>query len=93
MKERRQESERQWIIDFLNSNSNYFKDKEIAIATEARAEMFTLTLASLPEGWRARALVFRWGRVDYEYLSPEQLVFRSKKAVEEYGKVMGGYYS
>lgn len=81
------------IIDFITKESDYFKEKpkEISNSTEARALKFTETDPSLPEGWRARAFVRKRGRVDYEYLSPELKVFRSKVGVVEYMKAMGGY--
>ena len=81
------------IIDFITKESDYFKEKpkEISNSTEARALKFTETDPSLPDGWRARAFVRKRGRVDYEYLSPELKVFRSKVGVVEYMKAMGGY--
>ena len=81
------------IIDFITKESEYFKEKpkEISNSTEARALKFTETDPSLPDGWRARAFVRKRGRVDYEYLSPELKVFRSKVGVVEYMKAMGGY--
>ena len=81
------------IIDFITKESDYFKEKpkEISNSTEARALKFTETDPSLPDGWRARVFVRKRGRVDYEYLSPELKVFRSKVGVVEYMKAMGGY--
>ena len=81
------------IIDFVTKQSDYFKEKpkEIANSTEARALKFTETDPSLPEGWRVRAFVRKRGRMDFEYLSPELKVFRSKVGVVEYMKAMGGY--
>ena len=81
------------IIDFVTKQSDYFKEKpkEISNSTEARALKFTETDPSLPEGWRVRAFVRKRGRMDFEYLSPELKVFRSKVGVVEYMKAMGGY--
>ena len=83
------------IIDFITKESDYFKEKpkEISTSSEARALKFTETDPSLPEGWRARSFVSKRGRgrVDWNYLSPELKVFRSKVGVVEYMRAMGGY--
>ena len=87
------EDNSQIIIDYVTSTSDYFKERpqEIASATEARALKFTETEPSLPEGWRARSVARKKGRRDWEFLSPELKVFRSRVGVVEYMRAMGGY--
>ena len=46
---------------------------------------------TLPEGWKCQSSKRKNGRVDYEYLSPELKVLRSRVGVVEYMKAMGGY--
>ena len=87
------EENSQIIIDYVTSTSDYFKERpqEIASATEARALKFTEMEPSLPEGWRARSVARKNGRRDWEFLSPELKVFRSRVGVVEYMRAMGGY--
>ena len=47
----------------------------------------------MPEGWKFRELgkARSNGRIDREYLSPDFMVFRSKRSMVEYMKVMSEY--
>jgi len=85
------------IISYLLSCSDYFKrfPKQIVTATKERAQSFTEVDPILPKGWRSKSMPRKGGRepnrLDKEFLSPELKVFRSKIAVLEYMKAMGGY--
>ena len=84
--------EKDLVCLYLKEESQYFKTKnEISTSSKDRAEKFTETDQSLPAGWRWRTFVRKNGRVDYEYLSPELKVLRSRVGVVEYMKAMGGY--
>ena len=84
--------EKDLVCLYLKEESHYFKTKnEISTSSKDRAEKFTETDQSLPAGWRWRTFVRKNGRVDYEYLSPELKVLRSRVGVVEYMKAMGGY--
>ena len=85
--------ESEMIIEYLKSESEYFKThpKELISTTEERASKFTEIDPSLPSGWRARSIQRKNGRKDWEFLSPEMKMFRSRVGVVEYMRSMGGY--
>ena len=81
------------IDEFLIQTTDYFKKgKEVmSSASASRASKFTVVDPSLPEGWRARCTERRNGRKDWEFMSPELKVIRSRVGVVEYLRAMGGY--
>ena len=85
--------EKDQVFTYLKEESQYFKKtkNEISNSSLDRAGKFSPADGSLPEGWRWRIFTRRNGRVDYEYLSPEMKVLRSRVGVVEYMKAMGGY--
>jgi len=82
---------------YLQNCSEYFKKfpKQINSASQERALRFTETDTTLPAGWKVKTFDRKTGkstgRQDKEFLSPELKVFRSRIAVLEYMKAMGGY--
>ena len=91
---RKMEAESSMITEYLVNTSEYFKKqkgKEAATAGEERALTFTETDPTLPKGWRARSRLRGNGRKDWEFLSPELKVLRSRVGVVEYMRTMGGY--
>jgi len=82
---------------YLQNCSEYFKKfpKQISNCSQERALRFTESDPNLPDGWKVQTFDRRTGkstgRKDKEFLSPEMKVFRSKIAVLEYMKAMGGY--
>ena len=54
-------------------------------------EKFDRDDPSLPSGWRVKVTFRKSGGEIREFLSPEFKVFRSKVAVAEYMRAMGGY--
>jgi len=82
---------------YLQNCSEYFRKfpKQISSCTQERALRFVDTDPNLPEGWKIQTFDRKTGkstgRRDKEFLSPEMKVFRSKIAVLEYMKAMGGY--
>ena len=82
---------------YLQNCSEYFKKfpKQITSASQERALRFTETDPTLPAGWKVKTFDRKTGkstgRQDKEFLSPEMKVFRSRIAVLEYMKAMGGY--
>jgi len=82
---------------YLQNCSEYFKKfpKQIVSASQERALRFTETDPTLPAGWKVKTFDRKTGkstgRQDKEFLSPELKVFRSRIAVLEYMKAMGGY--
>jgi len=82
---------------YLQNCSEYFKKfpKQINSASQERALRFTETDSTLPAGWKVKTFDRKTGkstgRQDKEFLSPELKVFRSRIAVLEYMKAMGGY--
>ena len=85
--------ESELIIEYLKSESEYFKThpKELISTTEERASKFTEIDSTLPDGWKARSIARKNGRKDWEFLSPEMKMFRSRVGVVEYMRTMGGY--
>ena len=81
------------VYRYLKEESQYFKNtkNEISHSSLDRAEKFSPADDTLPAGWRWRIFTRKNGRVDYEYLSPEMKVLRSRVGVVEYMKAMGGY--
>eukprot|EP00092_Neocalanus_flemingeri_P038675 GFUD01042109.1.p1 GENE.GFUD01042109.1~~GFUD01042109.1.p1 ORF type:complete len:441 (+),score=100.10 GFUD01042109.1:126-1448(+) len=82
---------------YLQNCSEYFKKfpKQISACSKDRALSFTEIDPKLPTGWKTKTLMRKTGqntgRQDKEFLSPEMKVFRSRIAVVEYMKAMGGY--
>jgi len=82
---------------YLQNCSEYFKKfpKQISSCSQERALRFKETDPTLPDGWKIQTFDRKTGkstgRQDKEFLSPEMKVFRSKIAVLEYMKAMGGY--
>jgi len=82
---------------YLQNCSEYFRKfpKQISSCSQEKALRFNETDPNLPEGWKVQSFVRNTGkstgRKDKEFLSPEMKVFRSKIAVLEYMKAMGGY--
>ena len=82
---------------YLQNCSEYFKKypKQITSASQERALRFTETDSTLPGGWKVKTFDRKTGkstgRQDKEFMSPEMKVFRSRIAVLEYMKAMGGY--
>ena len=77
----------------IAAKSEYFQKfpKQIKKSSSAD-ERFDRQEQSMPEGWKYRELSARAnGRVDLEYCSPDFMVFRSRRAMIEYMKVMGRY--
>lgn len=85
--------EKDLVCFYLKEESQYFKKtkNEISSSSRDRAIKFTEVDETLPEGWKCRQFTRKNGRVDYEYLSPELKVLRSRVGVSEYMKAMGGY--
>ena len=85
--------EKDLVCLYLKEESQYFKKtkNEISSSSRDRAVKFTEADETLPEGWKCRTFTRKNGRVDYEYLSPELKVLRSRVGVVEYMKAMGGY--
>ena len=85
--------EKDLVCLYLKEESQYFKKtkNEISSSSRDRAVKFTEADETLPEGWKCRTFLRKNGRVDYEYLSPELKVLRSRVGVVEYMKAMGGY--
>jgi len=85
------------ITKYLLNCSEYFQKfpKQIVSCSQERAHRFTEKDPSLPPGWKVQIFDRKagksLGRQDKEYLSPEMKVFRSRIAVVEYMKAMGGY--
>jgi len=86
------------LIEYLKNCSEYFKTypKQVTLASsDQRISMFSETDPCLPSGWkcrrRERIVGANKGRFDMEFLSPELTVFRSRIAVVEYMRAMGGY--
>jgi len=79
-------------ISDIAANSEYFQKFPNQIKKSfAEDDRFDSQDPSLPEGWKFREIRRPNGRVDKEYCSPDYMVFRSKKAMVEYMKVMGSY--
>ena len=85
--------EKDLVCLYLREESQYFKKtkNEVSSSSRDRAVKFTEGDGTLPEGWKCRTFSRKNGRVDYEYLSPEFKVLRSRVGVVEYMKAMGGY--
>ena len=85
--------EKDLVCLYLKEESQYFKTtkNEISSSSRDRAVKFTEADETLPEGWKCRSFTRKNGRIDYEYLSPELKVLRSRVGVLEYMKAMGGY--
>jgi len=81
-------------ISEIAANSEYFQKfpKQIRRGVQIK-ETFTEQEPSMPEGWKFRELgkARSNGRIDREYLSPDLMVFRSKRSMVEYMKIMGEY--
>jgi len=86
-----------YFTTYLQNCSEYFKKfpKQITSCSTERALTFTETDPKLPAGWKFKTYYRNTGkstgRQDKEFLSPELKVFRSRIAVVEYMKAMGGY--
>jgi len=85
------------LTTYLLNCSEYFKKfpKQINSCSNERALKFTESDPKLPAGWKCKTYYRNTGkstgRQDKEFLSPELKVFRSRIAVVEYMKAMGGY--
>ena len=90
---RSKSKEKDQVYMYLKEESQYFKNtrNELSNSSLDRAEKFSPADDTLPVGWRWRIFTRKNGRVDYEYLSPEMKVLRSRVGVVEYMKAMGGY--
>ena len=96
-KEKKFSRDKDMLTVYLQNSSEYFKKfpKQITTASKERAQRFTDVDPQLPAGWKIKTFDRKTGkstgRQDKEFLSPELKVFRSRIAVVEYMKAMGGY--
>jgi len=77
-------------VSDIATKSEYFKKFPNQIKKcPPTDDRFVTQDPSMPEGWKYRELTKRAnGRVDKEYRSPDYMVFRSRKAMMEYMKVL-----
>jgi len=75
----------------LGKVSDYFKQNPNLIQPVGNQfSQFCSVDESLPKGWKVR-IVKSGSRIEKEFLSPEDLVLKSRKAVEEYINILSHY--